>query len=75
MSLIRRRQKMKRWPGTGKSAHIPEQVKVMPLEGMGLVRPTRLMFEENELDKVVYHMRDGRVVSYERIEEDDEQSR
>lgn len=72
MSLIRRKEKMKRWPDSGKKAHIPEKVKVMPLEGMGLVQPTRLMFENEELDKVVYHMHDGRVVSYERVEDDDE---
>lgn len=72
MTLIRRKQKMKRWPDSGKKAHIPERSDVMPIEGMPLVPPTRRMFENEELDKVIYHMHDGRVVTYERIDGDDE---
>jgi hypothetical protein len=45
----------------------------MPISGMPLVEPTRLMFEQGELDRVVYHMHDGRVVEYKRIDNPEEE--
>lgn len=69
--LIRRRQKIKRWPDSGKKVKVPDRVDILPIEGMPLVPPTRLMFENEELDRVVYHMHDGRIVSYERMKDED----
>jgi hypothetical protein len=67
--LIRKKTRIKKWPDSGKRVKVPDRVDIMPIEGMPMVSPTRLMFEQEELDRVVYHMHDGRVVEYKRIDD------